>query len=148
MQSMFKHAVYLQDSVAEVDITGTSRKIKIYGSPWQPQWPGFETTMLEGPELQKKWDSIPNDIDILATHSPPYGHYDRDPKGIRIGSKSLADAVLRVKPLVHAFGHVHAGRTKEMMKEQSGESIRYINGAICNDDLVAVWSPVIVTLPV
>jgi len=108
--------------------------------------------VAEGPALEAWWARVPAGVDILATHSPPRDRFDRDPSGTPVGSTSLIGEVQsRVKPLLHCFGHVHAGRTADMLESQrspatSPAATLFVNGAICNDDLVAVWDPVLVDI--
>jgi Icc-related predicted phosphoesterase len=53
---------------------------------------------------------IPKDTDILITHGPPFGVLDREPgSSERHGCTELRKAVVRVKPRLHVFGHVHVG---------------------------------------
>ena len=58
-------------------------------------------------ELKEEFNQCPTDIDVLVTHSPPYGILDRHKKGHRMGSMALWDTVRRVLPTVHVFGHCH-----------------------------------------
>lgn len=56
------------------------------------------------------YNNMPDDIDVLITHHPP----DLLPlsltiDGFNLGCPMLMDAVKRIKPKVHAFGHCHAG---------------------------------------
>lgn len=48
------------------------RKLKIYGSPWQPQWKGDPMFATYAPEesLEAKWRAIPSDTDLLASAAP------------------------------------------------------------------------------
>lgn len=48
-------------------------------------------------------ENIPNDLDILVTHYPPYGILDED-----MGSLEILNFVLKAKPMWHLFGHIHA----------------------------------------
>lgn len=48
-------------------------------------------------------EDIPNDIDILITHCPPYGILDEN-----LGSPDILDFVLKARPKWHLFGHIHA----------------------------------------
>lgn len=92
---------YLEDSGVEIN------GLKIWGSPWQ--LPFFDWAYnMEEEELAKKWALIPDDTDILLTHSPPYGYGDRTRDG-HCGSKSLRDRIEQVRPKLHVFGHVHVG---------------------------------------
>jgi Icc-related predicted phosphoesterase len=102
-RKLLKDAIYLQDE--SVCIEG----IKIYGSPWQPI---FNTNacsafaLPRGNAIQKKWDLIPEDTDILITHSPPGGIMDED-GGVSHGCSDLLKTVQRIKPKFHIFGHIH-----------------------------------------
>jgi len=141
----FTNARYLEDEKTEIPRIASSGTVKIYGTPWQSQFEGYETFLPEGSQLRKKFSQIPQDTMILVTHSPPNRHFDRDPSGKPIGSKMLLNAVRRVNPDLHCFGHVHAGRSKDMMDSQSSsETTVFVNGAVCNDDLVLTWDPVVV----
>jgi hypothetical protein len=68
----YPNITYLQDSSVEIE------GIKIYGSPWQPEFFQWAFNLQRGPEIQEKWDMIPLDTDILITHGPVYGHGDLD----------------------------------------------------------------------
>jgi hypothetical protein len=74
------------------------------------------------PEDQKKrwrsgeawrYEEIPADgsIDILITHVPPLGVFDKQPVLANWGSsEALLSTLLEAKPRMHLFGHVHAQR--------------------------------------
>jgi len=102
-RKLLKDAIYLQDE--SVIIEG----IKIYGSPWQPI---FNTNACDafalprGKAIQKKWALIPEDTDILITHSPPCGIMDED-GGVSHGCSDLLKTVQRIAPRFHIFGHIH-----------------------------------------
>ncbi|SHI85730.1 Predicted phosphoesterase [Palleronia salina] len=51
-------------------------------------------------------DAIPV-ADVLVTHSPPYGMGDDHAREGRIGSTAIKSAILRLKPALSLFGHVH-----------------------------------------
>jgi Icc-related predicted phosphoesterase len=56
------------------------------------------------------YSTIPADTDILITHGPPLGIRDHERGSAeRRGCPQLREAVMRVKPRLHVFGHVHAG---------------------------------------
>jgi len=102
-QELLQDAIYLQDSFTIIN------GIKIYGSPWQPT---FNTKACDafalprGNEIRKKWDLIPDDTDILITHSPPCGIMDED-GGVSHGCSDLLERVLQIQPRIHIFGHIH-----------------------------------------
>jgi len=98
-----KKLIYLEDS--ETTVLG----IKIYGSPWQPEFCNWAFNVTRGPDIKKYWDKIPNGVDVLLTHGPPKGHGGMCTSGLEAGCSDLLDAVKRVKPVVHVFGHIHEG---------------------------------------
>ena len=70
---------------------------------------------------------IPNDADIIMTHGPPKGILDWCSQG-HVGCPNLLQAIRRVKPLMHCFGHVHEGAGVEVIDwktfKPKGESLR------------------------
>jgi Icc-related predicted phosphoesterase len=97
---------YLQDS--GVELFG----LKIYGTPWQPRF--FDWAFnLDEPELEAKFNRIPDGTDIVVAHGPPFGFGDlamRLSGGVHVGSPSLRNRLLAVKPRLCVFGHIHEGR--------------------------------------
>ena len=104
-----RNTVYLFDSVTEF------HGLKIWGSPWTKTFPSMNPkykafTLDTEEELAEKWSLIPNDIDILITHSPAYGILDKTITRERVGSKSLQmDLFQRIRPKLFVCGHVHEG---------------------------------------
>lgn len=93
---------YLQDS--GVELCG----LKIYGSPWQIRFCDWAFNEDEE-NLVHIWAKIPDNTDVLVTHSPPYGFRDYDRAGKNLGSPSLANRVTEIIPKLHVFGHIHDG---------------------------------------
>jgi hypothetical protein len=54
-----------QDS--KINIEG----IRIWGSPWQPNYHEWAFMLERGEVIKKKWDLIPEGTDVLITHGPP-----------------------------------------------------------------------------
>jgi Icc-related predicted phosphoesterase len=102
-RKMLTNAVYLQDD--EVTVDG----VRIYGSPWQPPFMDTAFNLPRGEPLREKWALVPEGIDILVTHTPPFGIGDRTSRGESVGCEDLLEAVLRIKPRLHVFGHIHEG---------------------------------------
>ena len=46
-------------------------------------------------------------VDILITHSPPYGTVDKTSAGESVGSTAIASAIERVQPRLALCGHIH-----------------------------------------
>lgn len=95
---------YLEDDTLTID------GITFYGSPWQPKFHFWAFGAARGPELAAKWRKIPEDVDVLVTHGPPYGFGDRIVwrDAVRnVGCADLAARVREVAPPLHLFGHIH-----------------------------------------
>jgi len=97
------NAVLLLDSGVEIE------GLKIWGSPVTPLYGG--AFGMSRPEDRKKlWASIPEGLDILVTHTPPFAILDHSlPSGPREGCPYLFAEVFRARPRLHVFGHIHAG---------------------------------------
>lgn len=48
-------------------------------------------------------EDVPDDIDILVSHDPPYGILDEN-----IGSVNVLNIIMKAKPRYHLFGHIHS----------------------------------------
>jgi Icc-related predicted phosphoesterase len=89
------------------------KSLKIWGSPWTKWFPEVNPESIAfmlktEEELAKKWELIPDDVDILVTHGPPYTMLDRTIDGDYAGSKTLSDRILELKKIkLHVFGHIH-----------------------------------------
>ncbi len=115
---------YLENSSVELTIRG--RKLLIYGSPYTPKhgsWP-FQYPRIHPspaahppPKAHETWSHIPPLTDVLITHGPPFAHLDAD----RFGCYGLLSALWQVRPRLHVFGHVHAGRGVEHIKWDQGQ---------------------------
>jgi predicted phosphohydrolase len=100
-----QHATNLVDELTVIDVDG--RSVRIYGSPWQPQFEGWPT-WLPASECSKKWDQIPDNVDVLVTHTPMLKYGDGD-KGYDAGDAGLLQAVKNKRPRLSIFGHIHDG---------------------------------------
>lgn len=93
----------------------------------------------------RNYASIPDNTDVLITHSPAYGILDLDnsekDEFIHYGSEELLERVMAVNPRTHLFGHVHR---QHGMTEQNGTV--FSNGAIMNDDYSKLNTPNIIEI--
>ena len=108
--------------------------LKIYGTPWVLGGETFSSDTspshfrwaysLTEEELVAKYAQIPEDVDILVTHMPPFGigdcrrNYDKDCFDDQerqvfgydhVGSTALALRLQALRPHLHCFGHIHSG---------------------------------------
>jgi len=94
-------------------LTLEDRKIIVYGAPQTPAC-GGDNFAFQYPRGQDAWsDTIPPNVDILATHTPPKYHLDLFSPSL--GCEWLLKETWRVRPRLHIFGHVHAGAGKEVV---------------------------------
>ncbi len=142
------NAVYLEDEMIQID------GVKIYGTPWVPNMYGLllEKQKLVGYKpngisklsnfdnqfyfksdqvLQQKWRMIPEDVDILITHSAALDMMDWNPVVKHgVGCPFLRDRVtaLRSKNLaIHAFGHLHENYG---LLQQAQNDTLFMNAAV------------------
>ena len=105
----YTNIIYLQDegySIYDIDVDSS---VKLYGSPWQPDFNMWAFNLpRNGEEMKSRWDAIPKDTDILITHGPPFGHLDiPGGQSVRLGCEMLRHRVDEIKPKIHVFGHIH-----------------------------------------
>lgn len=116
-----------------------NRKLSIYGAPGIPQCGGGEFAFQYQRHDDEWTGTVPTNIDILITHTPPRHHLDL-PAGL--GCDYLLKEVWRVRPKAHIFGHVHAGYGRENVFWDEGqaayERVCARNGAGLLRDLVSV----------
>ena len=126
---------YLQDSGCEIE------GLKFWGSPWQPVYGGWAFNLPRGEELREKWEMIPLTTDILVTHCPPKGIGDFIKPGRHEGCEDLLNAVLRIKPKLHVFGHIH-----EDYGLHKHEHTTFVNASICNFDYEPINPAIVVDI--
>ena len=130
--SRLTNAQYLQDQA--VALGG----LKFYGSPWQPWLGNMAFNLPRGEALREKWALIPSDTDVLVTHTPPWGQGDLTRREQQVGCRDLWDAVLRIQPRLHVFGHIH---------EAAGTSVHgattFVNASACDVAYQCVRSAVV-----
>jgi Icc-related predicted phosphoesterase len=99
-QTLGDVATYLEDAATTIE------GVRLWGSPWQPEFFGWAFNLPRGPALRERWERIPEDLGILITHGPPRGIGDLV-GGEHAGCDDLLAAVRRARPALHLFGHIH-----------------------------------------
>jgi len=151
------HSSYLCDSGTEFE------GLKIWGSPYtlrfshmNPKCMAF--TVDDDYELSRHWAKIPDDTDILVTHSPSWGMHDTVedyPSGeiLNVGSRSLlhwsADHYNTLK--LHVYGHIHEGYgvwdQRKLQKRFNGkEGSVFVNASHVNERYLPVNKPIRIIL--
>jgi Icc-related predicted phosphoesterase len=130
-----KGVIYLMDKTVEIN------GLKIYGTPWTPRFNNWAFNMDRGEAINRYWKLIPNDIDILISHGPPFGIMDLTNRGIRVGCDDLLVKTEQIKPKIHAFGHIHYSNSF-----RQGEDTLFINAANLGEDYKYQNKPIMVEL--
>jgi 3',5'-cyclic AMP phosphodiesterase CpdA len=111
-------------------------KFSLYASPYSPAFCDWafayehDEDRFNGPHCVADGvksiatNPIPNDVDIVMTHGPPKGILDVCPQG-SVGCKNILQAMRRVRPRLHCFGHVHPGNG--MKVEDWGSTTRTVS---------------------
>ncbi len=115
-------------------------RVKVWGSPFTPEFMHW-AFMGTPKELETLWAGIPEHLDVLVTHGPPFGVLDRTTEGKNAGCPHLLKAVQNKKPRVHLFGHIHEGYG---MTEKNGTV--FVNTSLCNENYDLVNKPVVLEL--
>lgn len=113
--------------------------MNIYGSPVSPFQAGMAFNKYRGDDINKVWQSIPSNTNILITHTPPLGIMDNDK-----GCEMLRKRVEQINPQLHLFGHIHEGHG-----EYQCDKTHFVNSALSNNpDFIASADYWIVNNPV
>lgn len=107
-----------------VDEEAEYKGLRIYGTPWTPLF-GYWAFMRPDDELP--FEQIPEGIDILISHGPPYMLLDEVYPGEHVGSKKLFDRMLRVRPKLTVFGHIHETRGEKSFDDMYLANVTVVN---------------------
>ena len=98
--------IYLENAATTID------GVKFWGSPHTPQF-GNWAFMKSRQTINRVWDGIPEDTDVLIVHGPPKGvrdlSYDREGKLEYCGCGALMKKCFKMKDQLKLvlFGHIH-----------------------------------------
>lgn len=122
---------------------------RIWCSSITPAFHNWAWNVPRGKKIRAYWDQIPDDIDMLVTHGPPYGILDQQiphpqPSNVpsntakydHLGCEELIKKVRQFKNLkLHVFGHIHgsSGVYVDQACRYNSKPIVFINAAICNE---------------
>jgi len=116
--------------------------LKIWGSPWQPEFHNWAFNLPRGEALARVWNLIPEGTDIVVTHGPPAGILDRCADGKEEGCADLAARIRKISPRLHLFGHIH-----EAYGHKTNGKTLFLNASICNLAYRPVNRPFVINLP-
>jgi Icc-related predicted phosphoesterase len=116
--------------------------LKIWGSPVTALYGG--AFGLSSPtDRARIYAKIPDDVNVLITHGPPYGILDRSPGSLyHAGCPQLLEAVKRLKVRMHVFGHAHDAHGIADTK-----NTLFVNAALQGPDGDLSETPIVLQLP-
>ena len=130
----FPEISYLENDGIEID------EIKFWGSPVTPRFCDWAFNKDE--DIDEYWGLIPDDVNVLITHGPPYKILDRTERGLNVGCKFLAERIPKLHNLkVHVFGHIHEASG---MCEKDG--VIFVNASILDQDYEVKNFPILIKL--
>lgn len=110
--------------------------INIFGSPYSVKFGNWWFMETER-ELERLYNQIPDNTELLITHTPAFGVGDVV-EGISVGSYSLKKRTEKLKKLkYHVFGHIHEGYGTERIGK-----ITHVNGSLMDERYRAVNQPI------
>lgn len=120
---------------SEVKLEG----IKFYGTPSQPIFYGWAFNHKE--EVRdEKYKLIPEDTNVLITHTPPFNKLDFV-RSLHVGCPLLLAAVEKVKPKYHIFGHIHEG-----YGTIDNGNTTFVNCSTCDEYYSPTNEPIVLTI--
>jgi Icc-related predicted phosphoesterase len=131
-----------------VDRTAMIQGLRVFGTPWVPGLP-YWAFYGRDEALKARADLVPEDLDVLMSHGPPYGHGDYIPggsekqvskygnlTGLNVGDTALELAIRAKRPQVTICGHIHEDRGQH---DLDGNSV--INCAAVDENYVLHEKP-------
>ena len=113
---------YLQDEAVEIE------GVRIYGSPWQPEFFQWAFNLPRGKPLRETWAKIPDNTQVLLTHGPPHDILDLTSRRVAAGCEALRERVEELPELrAHIFGHIHEAYGRSVLGKCT-----FYNASICD----------------
>jgi Icc-related predicted phosphoesterase len=80
--------------------------LRVWGGPWSPLFAGW--AFEANPQaMVQHWAAIPDDVELLVTHTPAAGTLDLGPRG-PAGCPALTRRIAELGHLrLHVHGHIH-----------------------------------------
>ena len=88
---------------------------------------GVPLFMPDQKRIKQLTTQIPDNTGVLISHSPPYGILDLENNTNR-GCPDLLQAVLKIKPTYHLFGHIHSAYGIE-----KSDHTAFVNSSLMNE---------------
>ena len=120
--------------------------LSVWATPWSNQF--MDWAFMKPPaELEAIYTKVPQGIDILVSHQPPYGYGDRYGDGAagggqHLGSRELLAAIGRIRPGLVICGHIHDGHGRF-----EWDGIPIYNVSVLDEQYRHVYSPTVIEIP-
>lgn len=111
--------------------------LRVFGSPYVPRFHDWAFNRKRT-QLDRLWSTIPAGVEILITHGPPKGILDltrelETRQLAQVGCAALRRHVeQRIRPRIHAFGHLHDEREASNFGTFSRGATHFINCSVVN----------------
>lgn len=131
---------YLQDSFVDIEDEESSRLVRFYGTPWTPwfrHWAFNSPQLYPEDFLKRKYELIPEGVDVLISHGPAYGIGDYC-NSSHVGSHALDEWVISKEPQYLVSGHIHEGYGTR----QRGKTT-HINCSVVDEHYSLVNEPIV-----
>lgn len=132
---------------SDAPVEAPDEYVYIYGSPYTPKFGGW-AYMGYPDEMQKNWARVPEGLDILVSHGPPFGILDT--VDTLLGPQSVGCEELRKRldsmdapPSVVLFGHIHRNHGSFRWVTSKGKMIDCYNVAVVGEDYQIKCPPTI-----
>ncbi|RMY84607.1 hypothetical protein D0861_06872 [Hortaea werneckii] len=110
---------YLQHTSHVITIPEKNLSLKVFGSPYSPDR-GRQNWAFQyeaGTEAAMFWSGIPDETDIVVSHTPAKGVCDASRHWSEGGCPGLlGEGLWRTRPLLHVCGHCHEGRGAKVVR--------------------------------
>ena len=94
--NFLKNADFIYAEHNSVELNILNHHIKIFASPYTPEFMDFGFQYKGEEHARKLWRQIPKDIDILITHGPPQNICDKATSGFHCGCPVLREFIEKV----------------------------------------------------
>jgi Icc-related predicted phosphoesterase len=135
---LIKKVTYLMNQSIEY------KGVKFWGSPYSPSFhkEHWAFNADRGEEISRIWGKIPSDVDVLITHTPPFGildevdHTGRTPGKWHIdghvGCEDLLGVIKKrlLNMQLHCFGHIHQNVGVIQQQVSNTRRALFSNGAV------------------
>ncbi len=126
---------YLKDSGMTVE------GLKIWGSPVTPWFFNWAFNRFRGEQINRHWDLIPLDTDIVVTHGPVFRRLDTNKEGQHTGCKDLFLKLQDINPKIHICGHIHESYGMITMNNTT-----FINASVVTSNYEIKNHPIVIEL--